>query len=70
MHSRVLRARMWNDLLFDLDKALLCPDENSRSKTDLMEFRQLLHKSTDNATIYLHEIARCYEDATLILQER
>ncbi|KAH0949521.1 hypothetical protein HN011_010701 [Eciton burchellii] len=65
-----LRARMWNDLLFDLDKALLCPDENSRSKTDLMEFHQLPHKSSDNAAAYLHEIAKCYEDATLILQER
>ncbi|RLU16288.1 hypothetical protein DMN91_012048 [Ooceraea biroi] len=39
--------------------------------TDLIEFRKLLHKPTDNsASTCLHEIAKCYEDASLILQER
>lgn len=70
MHFRMLRARMWNDLLIDLDKTLLCPDENSRSRTDPMEFRQLLHGSTGNASILLGEITKCYEDASLLLRER
>lgn len=70
MHFRMLRARIWNDLLIDLDKTLLCPDENSRSRTDPMEFRQLLHESTGNASILLGEITKCYEDASLLLRER
>lgn len=70
MHSRMLRARMWNDLLLDLDRALLCPDDNSRSRTDLMKMREILYKSTNDASAYLHEIAKCYEAASLILQKR
>lgn len=61
--------RIWNDLLLDLDKALLCPDkDDSHSRTDLAMFRESISESTTLA--YLDQMAKCYEDAIQVLQER
>ncbi|KAL0110587.1 hypothetical protein PUN28_013879 [Cardiocondyla obscurior] len=66
---QILHARMWNDLILDLDKALLCPDKiDSHSKTDLTMFRESISESTTLA--YLNQITKCYENAIQILQER
>ncbi|XP_011878678.1 PREDICTED: uncharacterized protein LOC105567982 [Vollenhovia emeryi] len=68
-NSQMLRVRIWNDLLLDLDKALLCPDEiDSHSRTDLATFRESIDESTMLA--YLDQITECYEDAIQVLQER
>lgn len=65
----MLRVRIWNDLLLDLDKALLCFDKaNSHSRTDLAMFRESNSESTILA--YLDQMAKCYEDAIQVLQER
>lgn len=71
VYFRMLRVRIWNDLLLDLDKALLCPDKNLTSKTDLATLRKLSSfESTDDALIYIYEMIKCYEDAIQILKER
>ena len=65
--------RIWNDLLLDLDKALLCSDKiDSHSRTDLATFRKLSYDSISESTIlaYLDQMTKCYEDAIEILQER
>ncbi|KAG5313712.1 PREDICTED: uncharacterized protein LOC105144805 [Acromyrmex echinatior] len=70
---QMLHMRIWNDLLLDLDKALLCPDKiDSHSRTDLVPFRKLSHDSISESTIlaYLDQMTKCYEDAIEILQER
>lgn len=64
---RILRVRMWNDLLWDLDKALLCFDENLQYSQPMI-FR--LFQSTSNILNYLNEMAKCYENAIQVLQER
>jgi len=72
-NTQMLRMRIWNDLLLDLDKALLCPDEaDSHSRTDLATFRKLSRESTSEfiTLAYLDQMAKCYEDAIQILQER
>lgn len=66
----MLRVRIWNDLLLDLDKALLCPDEKSTSKTDLTILRKLSLESIDDTSIYINEMTKCYKDAIEILEER
>lgn len=68
-NTQMLRVRIWNDLLLDLDKALLCFDKaNSHSRTDLAMFRESNSESTILA--YLDQMAKCYEDAIQVLQER
>lgn len=68
-NTQMLHVRIWNDLLLDLDKALLCPDEtDSHSRTDLATFRKLSREST--ILDYLEQMTKCYEDAIQILQER
>ncbi|XP_018343045.1 PREDICTED: N-acetylated-alpha-linked acidic dipeptidase 2-like [Trachymyrmex septentrionalis] len=70
---QMLHMRIWNDLLLDLDKALLCPDKiDSHSRTDLATFRKLSHDSISESTLlaYLDQMTKCYEDAIEILQER
>ncbi|XP_070166426.1 aminopeptidase NAALADL1 [Polyergus mexicanus] len=68
---QTLRVRIWNDLLLDLDKALLCFDENlHHSRTDLATFRKQLLESTSDTLNYLDEMTKCYEDAIQVLQER
>lgn len=69
----MLHMRIWNDLLLDLDKALLCPDKtDSHSRTDLATFRKLSRESISESIIlaYLDQMTKCYEDAIVILQER
>lgn len=73
IYSRMLWMRIWNDLLLDLDKALLCPDEvDSHSRTDLVTFRKLSRESTSESITltYLDQMVKCYEDAIQVLQER
>lgn len=71
IYSRSLHVRIWNDLLLDLDKALLCFDENlHRSKTDLATFRKQLLESNSDTLNHLDEMAKCYEDVIQVLQER
>lgn len=71
IHSRSLHVRIWNDLLLDLDKTLLCFDENlHHSRTDFATFRKQLLESNGDTLNYLDEIAKCYEDAIQVLQER
>ncbi|XP_071562196.1 uncharacterized protein [Temnothorax nylanderi] len=68
-NNQMLRMRIWNDLLLDLDKALLCPDKtDSHSRTDLATFRESISEPTILA--YLEQMAKCYEDAIKVLQER
>lgn len=70
---QMLRVRIWNDLLLELDKTLLCPDKiDSHSRTDLATFYKLSHESIDESIIiaYLDQMTKCYEDAIQILQER
>ncbi|CAL1686623.1 unnamed protein product [Lasius platythorax] len=70
-NTQTLRVRIWNDLFLDLDKALLCFDENSQlSRTDLVMFRKQLPESTNDTLNYLDEMTKCYEDAIQVLQER
>lgn len=67
--SRTLSVRMWNDLLLDLDKALLCLDKNAHSRTDITRYYKLSVNSS-NTLAYLNEMVKCYEDAIQVLQER
>ncbi|XP_050444965.1 aminopeptidase NAALADL1-like [Cataglyphis hispanica] len=70
-NTQILRVRMWNDLLLDLDKELLCFDENFNENLQHSQpiiFR--LFKSTSNILNYLNEMAKCYENAIQVLQER
>lgn len=70
-NTQSLHVRIWNDLLLDLDKALLCFDENlHRSKTDLATFRKQLLESNSDTLNHLDEMAKCYEDVIQVLQER
>lgn len=65
----MLRVRIWNDLLLDLDKALLCSDKaGSHSRTDLAMLRESISESTVSA--YLNQMIKCYEDAVQVLRER
>lgn len=69
--TQSLHVRIWNDLLLDLDKTLLCFDENlHHSRTDFATFRKQLLESNGDTLNYLDEIAKCYEDAIQVLQER
>lgn len=70
-YSRTLHIRIWNDLLLDLDRALLCPDESFHSKTDLATLRKISLESTSNTlSSYLDDMIKCYEDAIKVLQEK
>ncbi|KAL6256434.1 hypothetical protein P5V15_012547 [Pogonomyrmex californicus] len=72
-NTQILSIRIWNDLLLDLDKALLCPDEiDLHSKTDLAILHKLLHESISESIIltYLDQMTKCYEDAIQVLKER
>ncbi|XP_018402311.1 PREDICTED: uncharacterized protein LOC108779394 isoform X1 [Cyphomyrmex costatus] len=72
-NTQILRIRIWNDLLLDLDKALLCPDQtDSHSRTDLATFHKMSHETISESIIlaYLDQMTKCYEDAIEILQER
>ncbi|XP_032676918.1 uncharacterized protein LOC116846767 isoform X2 [Odontomachus brunneus] len=68
-NTQALCMRIWNDLLLDLDRALLCPDERFYSKTDLATLRKLSLKSTNSTLNYLNDMIKCYENAIQILQE-
>ncbi|XP_014477549.1 PREDICTED: uncharacterized protein LOC106745980, partial [Dinoponera quadriceps] len=69
-YTKTLHVRIWNDLLLDLDRTLLCPDESFRSKTDLTTFRKLSLVSTNNTLSYLNNMIKYYEDAVQVLQEK
>ncbi|EFN78528.1 hypothetical protein EAI_02347, partial [Harpegnathos saltator] len=64
-----LHVRIWNDLILDLDRALLCPDKSFHSKTDLAILRKLSVESTSDTLNYLDNMIKCYEDAIQVLQE-
>ncbi|XP_020277920.1 uncharacterized protein LOC109851844 isoform X2 [Pseudomyrmex gracilis] len=68
-NTQTLSVRMWNDLLLDLDKALLCLDKNAHSRTDITRYYKLSVNSS-NTLAYLNEMVKCYEDAIQVLQER
>lgn len=59
---------MMNDFLKDLEYALLCPDKNKQSKTDVALLEQRL-KVTNNIEEYFLAMLTCYEDADKILQD-
>ncbi|XP_008555265.1 uncharacterized protein LOC103576711 [Microplitis demolitor] len=63
-----LDIRMMNDFLKDLEYALLCPDKNKQSKTDVALLEQRL-KVTNNIEEYFLAMLTCYEDADKILQD-
>lgn len=65
----MLHVRIWNDLLLDLDRALLCSDENFHSRTDLATLYKLSLESTNSTLNYLDDMIKCYENAIQILQE-
>ncbi|XP_076283396.1 aminopeptidase NAALADL1 isoform X2 [Lasioglossum baleicum] len=68
--SSTLDTRILNDLMMDFERALLCPDVKSRSKTSWAEFLSLNHNSFNISLIYLKEMVKCYEAAIQLLQNR
>ncbi|XP_015591122.1 transferrin receptor protein 1 [Cephus cinctus] len=66
--SKPLEVRMINDLLMDLDRALLCPDTNFNSKTDLY----MLHTYVQGRSIETHlkELLNCYNLVNQLLQDK
>lgn len=66
--SRSLSTRMYNDILMDLDRLLLCPDKYFRSKTDLALFH-ILTKQFSDMLSYLSELQECYDNAIQVLPE-
>ncbi|XP_066588387.1 uncharacterized protein [Prorops nasuta] len=63
--TRSLQLRIWNDLLMDLDKILLCPNDSMKSKTDLTILR---NANSTNIAAYLQEMLHCYQGAMVFLQ--
>ncbi|XP_076283398.1 aminopeptidase NAALADL1 isoform X4 [Lasioglossum baleicum] len=68
--TNTLDTRILNDLMMDFERALLCPDVKSRSKTSWAEFLSLNHNSFNISLIYLKEMVKCYEAAIQLLQNR
>lgn len=66
--SKSLDTRILNDILMDLDRALLCPDKYFRSKTDLASFHTLSEQSPFMLS-YLSDLQKCYDSAVQLLQE-
>ncbi|KZC06230.1 hypothetical protein WN55_10139 [Dufourea novaeangliae] len=66
--TNTLDTRISNDLMMDLDRALLCSDTKSQSKTNWSEVLRLSHES-DNI-MYFNEMVKCYETAIKLLQNR
>ncbi|CAG5106954.1 Protein of unknown function [Cotesia congregata] len=64
-----LDIRMMNDFLKDLEHALLCPDKNNQSKTDIALLEQQSTVTNNKIDDYLQAILACYEDADKILQD-
>ncbi|XP_026670846.1 uncharacterized protein LOC108626738 isoform X7 [Ceratina calcarata] len=62
-----LDTRILNDVLLDLDRVLLCPDKEHRSKTDWSLFLKPSHDLLGST--YLSEVVKCYENAIQLLQE-
>lgn len=58
-----------NDFLKDLEHALLCPDKNNQSKTDIALLEQRSTVANNKIDDYLQAILACYEDADKILQD-
>lgn len=65
-----LNTRILNDLLMDLDRALLCPDNKLQSRTNWSEFLRLNHKPLNIISMHLKEMVQCYEIAIQLLQDR
>lgn len=59
---------MSNDLIVKLDQALLCPDRDLHSKTDLVIFSILPHESASVIASHLNELAVCYAAADELLR--
>ncbi|XP_054011108.1 uncharacterized protein LOC128893856 [Hylaeus anthracinus] len=66
----LLDTRILNDLMMDLDRALLCSDTNQRSRTDWVEFFKLDHEPFNVISTRLNEIVKCYETAVELLQNK
>ncbi|KAK0096705.1 hypothetical protein PV326_004715 [Microctonus aethiopoides] len=65
-----LNVRMMNDYLKDLEYALLCPDKNFHSKTDVAIFVQLLQNNNNiDINDYLYNMLKCYENVEEILND-
>lgn len=69
-YFRLLDVRIINDKLIDLDRALLCPDPYSRSKTDFVIFKELWTDSPHNINMRLNNIKNCYEAANRIILDQ
>ncbi|XP_074104176.1 uncharacterized protein LOC141530766 isoform X1 [Cotesia typhae] len=64
-----LDIRMMNDFLKDLEQALLCPDKNNQSQTDIALLEQRSIVANNKIDDYFQAILACYEDADKILQD-
>ncbi|XP_076656683.1 uncharacterized protein LOC143361293 [Halictus rubicundus] len=69
-NTNTLDTRILNDLMMDFERALLCPDTKSQSKTSWAEFLSLNHNSYNISLTYLKEMVKCYEAAVQLLQNR
>ncbi|XP_029173129.1 uncharacterized protein LOC114942022 isoform X2 [Nylanderia fulva] len=66
--TQTLQIRIWNDLLLDLDKTLLCFDHSIALRID--ELTALAQLESNETLNNLKKIAKCYEDAIQMLQEK
>ncbi|KAK1117244.1 hypothetical protein K0M31_016800 [Melipona bicolor] len=60
-------TRILNDLLMELDRILLCPNEQNQSRTDWTKFSKLSQEPFNKIIIYVNEVVKCYESAIQLL---
>ncbi|XP_048509407.1 uncharacterized protein LOC105685543 [Athalia rosae] len=64
-----LSGRMKNDQIMDLDRTLLCQNNDLRSKTDLALIPTILNEPLNKIAIFLGEMFQCYDNAAKVLQQ-
>ncbi|XP_076637891.1 uncharacterized protein LOC143350019 isoform X2 [Colletes latitarsis] len=68
--TNVIRTRILNDLMMDLDRTLLCSDRKFVSKTDWAEILKLAHEPFNVISTRLKQVLKCYETAVQLLQNK
>ncbi|XP_043272763.1 uncharacterized protein [Venturia canescens] len=64
-----LKVRMTNDLSIQVRRLLICNDENSWSRSDLLMLEKLMNESTSMINKYLRALTSCYRTANQLLQQ-
>ena len=51
----------------ELDRILLCSNEQNQSRTDWTKFSKLSQEPFNKIIIYVNEVVKCYESAIQLL---